>query len=192
MKRSIRWTHEKFSPILRTREDEERALGGEYKKPNDMIQWVYDEAKADPEGRDTDHIAENVLHTFSGAIDTSGRVVISCLHYLIHHQDKYLGILREEIDSIWEAADGKIDSATAGKMDKLDSFILEVQRHAAYARGKFLLALLFMRARGTRCSQSRAKSFDPGMRQLPSHNPLAGSRMPYPLSGLFPYSSLED
>jgi len=93
-------------------------------KPNDLLQWLIDEAPDDSE-RTIRALSLRILNVNNAAIHTSSLTFRNALYYLATYP-QYIQPLREEIESIVQE-DGWTKTAM-GKMYKLDSFIKETQR----------------------------------------------------------------
>ncbi|KAI0713160.1 cytochrome P450 [Cerioporus squamosus] len=124
-RRSIDRAVQYLKPIL----DEKKALleqnGDDWDdKPNDMLQWLFDEAirRKNPDRG----VAERVLLVNFAAIHTSSATFTHVIFDLAARPE-YLQPLRDEIQSI--VNDEGWTKAAMGKMWKLDSFLKESQRY---------------------------------------------------------------
>ncbi|RPD62663.1 cytochrome P450 [Lentinus tigrinus ALCF2SS1-7] len=123
-RRSIRGSVPHLKPLLDERRAKMEAYGDDYpEKPNDMLQWVLEEAL--PRGQGDYQIAERIMVMNFAAIHTSSN---SISHALLHlaEEPKYIQPLRDEVEAV-VAAEGWTKNAM-GKMWKIDSFLKESQR----------------------------------------------------------------
>ncbi|KAF8875327.1 cytochrome P450 [Gymnopilus junonius] len=91
-------------------------------KPNDLISWLFDEAK---------EIAIRVLSVNVAAIHTTTNALTHTLFNLAAYPE-YVAPLREEVESVIEAEGWT--KLSMQKMRKLESFIMESQRSAVGAQ----------------------------------------------------------
>nr|BEI74071.1 cytochrome P450 monooxygenase [Trametes versicolor] len=109
--------------------EERRRLMEEYgedwsEKPNDMLQWIMDEAASrDPSVK---AIAERLLMVNFAAIHTSSNTITHALYHLAEMPET-LQPLREEIEPL--VKEEGWTKAAMGKMWRLDSFLRESQRY---------------------------------------------------------------
>ncbi|KAI0368876.1 cytochrome P450 [Pilatotrama ljubarskyi] len=116
--------------ILKPIIDERRRCMEEYgddwsDKPNDMLQWVMEEAIARNKGSD-EAIVQRILLVNFAAIHTSSNSITHAIYHLADHPE-YIQALREEIEPIVKE-EGWTKNAMS-KMWKLDSFLKESQRY---------------------------------------------------------------
>ncbi|KAI0800573.1 cytochrome P450 [Fomes fomentarius] len=125
---SVRRSVRKAIPHLKPFLDERRAKMEEYgdnwpDKPNDMLQWVLEEAI--PRNSTDESIVERILLVNFAAIHTSSNSITHALYDLAAHPE-YIRPLRDEIEPLI-AAEGWTKAAM-GKMWKLDSLLKESSR----------------------------------------------------------------
>ncbi|EJD50797.1 cytochrome P450 [Auricularia subglabra TFB-10046 SS5] len=94
-------------------------------KPNDMITWLLE--SANEEQKETEFILTWILRMNFAAIHTTGITFTFALFHLAAEADKYVPPLRAEIEAAI-AKDGWTKDAVS-RMNKLDSFIRESNRH---------------------------------------------------------------
>ncbi|KAI0354621.1 cytochrome P450 [Trametes cingulata] len=122
---NVRRAAKLLKPII----DERRRCMKEYgddwsDKPNDMLQWVMEEAIARNKGSD-ELIVQRILLVNFAAIHTSSNSITHAIYHLADHPE-YIQPLRDEIEPIIKE-EGWTKTAM-GKMWKLDSFLKESQR----------------------------------------------------------------
>lgn len=110
-------------PIIHKRREEQKADPTK-PKPNDLLQWMMDDAQ-DWEASDTD-LTHRVLLLGLASIHSSAARASHFLHDLCTYP-QYTGILREEIISVLRE-DGGFTKTTLRKLVKLDSFMKESMR----------------------------------------------------------------
>jgi len=96
----------------------------DYKKPNDFLQWMIDDARPD-EGHHND-LAHRQLMIGLAAIQTTSMQGSHFIYDLCAYP-QYAPVLREEIVSVLRE-DGGWKKTTLNKLRKMDSFIKESQR----------------------------------------------------------------
>ncbi|RDX53553.1 cytochrome P450 [Lentinus brumalis] len=113
-----------LKPLVDERKAKMEAYGDDYPgKPNDMLQWVMEEAL--PRRHTEYQMAERIMGVNFAAIHTSSS---SISHALLHlaAEPQYIQPLRDEVEAI-VATEGWTKAAM-GKMWKIDSFLKESQR----------------------------------------------------------------
>jgi cytochrome P450 len=131
--RRIQADHEEayqmLRPVLEARERTEAELGDEYKKPNDMLEWVRTRAiKNNDNSVDYREQAKIQLLTATAAIHTTR---LATLHVLfdLAARPEYIDPLREELREVLAETNGVLTKQTLTHLKKLDSFMKESQRH---------------------------------------------------------------
>ncbi|GJE97794.1 cytochrome P450 [Phanerochaete sordida] len=120
----IRLCLEYLQPTINDRKAMMARFGKDWTdKPNDMMQWLIDEAVARNQG--DEEIARLVLFINTGAIDTTSHAIVEAV-YDISVRPDLANTLREEVEAA-VAEDGWTRAATA-KMRRLDSFLRESLR----------------------------------------------------------------
>jgi hypothetical protein len=115
---------ELLAPVIQKRLDQ---MGDSaFKRPEDMIQWVLENAKDGGE-RSVERQADLQLTLSMAAIHTTSTTVLHCLYDLCTHPE-YIQPLREEIEAVLAEGNGKFIKKSITKLWKLDSFIKESQR----------------------------------------------------------------
>ncbi|KAI1792379.1 cytochrome P450 [Ganoderma leucocontextum] len=114
-----------IQPMINARRATMRELGDDWSdKPNDVLQWIMEEALP---RKSTDYtIAEHILHLNMAAIHSSSITITQSL-YDVTSMPECIPELREEIESVI-ATDGWTKAAI-GKMWKLDSVFRETLRY---------------------------------------------------------------
>ncbi|KJA21005.1 hypothetical protein HYPSUDRAFT_166348 [Hypholoma sublateritium FD-334 SS-4] len=113
-------------PILRHRLEQERLHGSEWPdKPNDVISWLMDGARAAKEPITLSDISSRVLLVSFGAIHTSSATFTAALFQLCLSPENAKE-LREEVESVIKEEGWTKDALS--KMHKLDSYFRESQR----------------------------------------------------------------
>ena len=117
--------YEKLRPLLEERQAASKQP--DYKKPNDAIQWILDDLEASHATMTLkDQALQQLAFAFVSQVTTAS-ASMSALYDLLAAPE-YIEPLRNEIDSILDSENGRLDSATLGRMTKLDSFLIESQR----------------------------------------------------------------
>lgn len=139
--RRIQADHEEayqmLRPILEARERAEVELGDEYKKPNDMLEWVRTRAtKNNDKSVDYREQANIQLLTATAAIHTTR---LATLHVLfdLAARPEYIDPLREELREVLAETNGVLTKQTLTHLKKLDSFMKESQRHNPPSLGMY-------------------------------------------------------
>ncbi|KAJ3007828.1 hypothetical protein NUW54_g3393 [Trametes sanguinea] len=122
-------TVQRATPILKPIIEERKRNMADYgedwgDKPNDMLQWIIDEART-RNGTDVTIIERILLMNFA-AIHTSSNSITHAIYHIAEHPE-YLHTLRDEIEPIVKE-EGWTKTGMA-KMWKLDSLLRESQRH---------------------------------------------------------------
>ncbi|KAH9474336.1 Cytochrome P450 monooxygenase 151 [Psilocybe cubensis] len=116
-----------LAPIIEERLEQERLYGAEWPdKPNDLITWLMDGARASNTEISAEDMSIRVLFISFGAIHTSTATITAALYQLCLSPGS-VKELREEIENV-VASEGW-SKASLGKMYKLDSYLRESQRH---------------------------------------------------------------
>jgi ent-kaurene oxidase len=112
-------------PVLKARE--EASKDPEYIKPNDLMQWIADRSNAEDSLDSLEYQAELQLSNGLATILSSS---VACTHALfdLASYPECMESLREEVDSTIASYNGLTPQGLA-KMEKLDSFLKESQRH---------------------------------------------------------------
>ncbi|TFK79302.1 cytochrome P450 [Polyporus arcularius HHB13444] len=123
-RRTIHSALHHLKPLLDERRAEMGTYGDDYPgKPNDMLQWVLEEAV--PRGSPDYEIVERVMLVNFSATHT---VSVSISHALLHlaAEPKYLKPLRDEVEAVISVEGWT--KAAMGKLWNIDSFLKESQR----------------------------------------------------------------
>lgn len=127
-RRWLQWQergYQKLKPIL-----EARAIAArrpDYKKANDSMQWIIDDAETRGEHLSLRKQSDLQMTMIFVSILTTASACLSVLYDLLS-QPEYIKPIRDEVDQVMNESAGHLDAPTLAKMDKLDSFIKEVQR----------------------------------------------------------------
>ncbi|KAI0079530.1 cytochrome P450 [Panus rudis PR-1116 ss-1] len=122
--KSVQLAIEYLGPMIEERLQKAREYGDEWTdKPNDMLQWIIDEALA--KNQDINVIATLVLATDFVSIHTSSNSFTHALYHLAANPE-FIQPLREEAEAI-TTAEGWT-KFSIGKLRKIDSFLRESQR----------------------------------------------------------------
>lgn len=116
--------HSLLIPVINERREKEATIGESYEKPTDVIQWMMDlanEKESPPE-----NLATRYVYTIIGSMHTVTSAIKDTL-YDICARPEYVDPLREELEHILREDRGW-QKGTAAKMQRLDSFMKEVQR----------------------------------------------------------------
>ncbi|KIM34987.1 hypothetical protein M413DRAFT_449945 [Hebeloma cylindrosporum] len=116
-----------LAPIIEERLEQERLHGPNWAgRPNDLITWILEGAKASHEEPTARNVAKRViLFTFTSTYTSA--VTISQALCELAERPKYIQPLREEVDSV--LANEGWTKASVGQLYKLDSFFRETQRY---------------------------------------------------------------
>ncbi|PPQ96349.1 hypothetical protein CVT26_005033 [Gymnopilus dilepis] len=115
-----------LQPIIDYRLEQETLHGGEWPdRPNDLITWLIDGARASGEEISAADFSSRLLFTSFGAIHTSSAAFNSALYQLCLNPDDAKE-LREEVERVTQEEGWT--KAALGKMYKMDSYLRESQR----------------------------------------------------------------
>lgn len=136
--RRIRGDHnqayELLHPVLQARAQAERKEG--YQKPNDMLQWIQDRAKAKGDKSvDLREQANLQLLTATAAIHTTRLAILHAILDLAARPE-YINPLREEIIEVLAKSGGVLTKQCLTGLRMLDSFMKESQRMNPPSVGK--------------------------------------------------------
>lgn len=125
------WAHQATAnrllvPIMEQRQ-RDAASDSNFKKPNDMIQWLMDNNAKEEHPRSFAELANLHLLVCFSALHTSTLALTHTL-YDLAARPEYFEPLREEQHSIQKAANGIPSKFNYNKMIKMDSFMKESQR----------------------------------------------------------------
>jgi cytochrome P450 len=125
------WAHQATAkrllvPIMEQRQ-RDAASDSNFKKPNDMIQWLMDNNAKEEHPRSFADLANLHLLVCFSALHTSTLALTHTL-YDLAARPEYFEPLREEQQSIQKAAIGMPSKFNYNKMIKMDSFMKESQR----------------------------------------------------------------
>ena len=110
-------------PLVQARQ--EAAKDPNWEKPDDMTQWMLDRSAGD--NITTEHFAKLQLGLIFAAIHTTSMTSANIL-YTLAATPEYITPLREEIRSVIAEHDGNITAKALQQMEKLDSYMKEVNR----------------------------------------------------------------
>ena len=116
--------HSLLIPVINERREKEATKGGSYERPTDVIQWMMDlanEKESPPE-----KLATRYVYTIIGSMHTVTSAIKDTL-YDVCARPEYVDPLREEMEHVLREDKGW-QKGTAAKMQRLDSFMKEVQR----------------------------------------------------------------
>jgi len=130
----ISYVRQAVPPVLKAREQASQN-DPVYKKPNDFIQWLYDDIVAKDSNRKVGSLGIQTLFAMSAAVHTTGMNLVNLVHHVAWFP-KHNAALREEIDRVWAESNGNINNSNVAKLDKLDSYIMEASRHGNFKRSK--------------------------------------------------------
>lgn len=119
--------HKMVIPVLKAREEASKNPG--YTKPNDLMQWIADKSDAEKSLASLEYQAELQLSNGLAGILSLSVAFTHALFDLASHPE-YMEPLREEVDSIM-ASDVGLTPRGLARLEKLDSFLKESQRHNA-------------------------------------------------------------
>ncbi|KAH7867756.1 cytochrome P450 [Lentinula edodes] len=125
MPSSMKRATKHLAPIIEERLAREDEYGTKDwpSKPNDLISWLLDEAKA--EQREVSDLITRILAIEVAAIHTTSTAFCNALYQLAAHPELVVP-LREEVEAIVEESGWTKEGV--GKMRKLDSFLKETLR----------------------------------------------------------------
>ena len=121
---SLRVAKELITPLVNERRQAQATGNPDYKKPNDMLQWLMDAAVGD-EAR-PDKLAHRMLLLSLAGIHTTTNAATHTLYDLCAHPE-FFAPLREEMEEVLNTDEGW-DKGSLTKLRKLDSFMMESQR----------------------------------------------------------------
>ncbi|EAW13530.1 cytochrome P450 [Aspergillus clavatus NRRL 1] len=128
-----------LTPVLHQRQAQEASAskggGGEYKKPNDSIEWLRDLVPG-PDKNDPLFHAISQLGIGAVSVNTTCQLLTNSLFNLAAYPE-YLPMLREEIESVWAANNQHWTLASMGQLKRLDSFIKETLRFNGHLTATF-------------------------------------------------------
>lgn len=110
--------------LRREQQAEENSGKDSYEKPEDVIQWMLDEAEG--ELRDPKNLARRYVFAVIGSLFPVASGLVDCMYDLAAHPE-IIESLRQEIQEVM-AEDGGWSKGTAAKLVKMDSFMKESQR----------------------------------------------------------------
>jgi len=122
-----------LAPILRERELQEK--NGDYRKPNDSIEWLRDLAP-EPDRSDPHFHGISQLGISAVSVNTTSQLLTNSIFNFATYPE-YVPILQEEIESVLEESGGEWTLESMGKLKKLDSFMKETLRYNGHLTGKF-------------------------------------------------------
>ncbi|KAI0654468.1 cytochrome P450 [Cubamyces menziesii] len=133
---SVRRAAAQLKPVIEERRREMAHYGEDWvDKPNDMLQWIIEEAGDDESRRSTEAIIRRLFVLNFAAIHTSALGITQAVYHLAEHPE-WQDELREEVDRV-VAEDGWTFEAMA-KMWKVDSFMRETMRYNGIGLGSLL------------------------------------------------------
>lgn len=113
-------------PIVHSRLATEKTAGADYKRPDDMLQWMI--TRLVKEGKvDVGYIATTQLSLIFAAIHTTTLTATNTL-YSLAVTPEYIQPLREEIKKALADNDGVLTYRALQQMEKLDSYMKEITR----------------------------------------------------------------
>ncbi|KAI1464315.1 cytochrome P450 [Daldinia caldariorum] len=124
LRQGLKRVHSYLIPLIEERRRQAREGSEGYLKPEDVLQWMIDEAEGDE--RSAQNIATRYVFSVIGSLYTVSAGLIDCLYDLVVHPE-YLEPLREEVRHVLED-DGGWQKGTPAKLIKMDSFMKESQR----------------------------------------------------------------
>ncbi|KAF2622679.1 cytochrome P450 monooxygenase-like protein, partial [Macroventuria anomochaeta] len=110
-------------PLVKQRQD--AAKDPNWEKPDDMTQWMLDRSAGD--NIPVEQYAKCQLILIFAAIHTTSLTATNIL-FTLASTPEYIGPLREEIRSVIVEHDGNITAKALQQMEKLDSYMKEVNR----------------------------------------------------------------
>jgi len=126
LRADIKMAKKLIEPELKARQkaqEEAKKAGKEFKKPVDALQWVQTAAEAS--GQHCDPVYGQLNYTL-GAVHTTSVTFVNALYDLMAHPE-YIGLLREEIDRVYQEH-GKWDKTAVAKLKLMDSVMKESSR----------------------------------------------------------------
>lgn len=105
-----------------------------WEKPDDMMQWMLDRSTDD--NLSVEHLAIAQLTLTFASVHTTSFMATN-IFYTLASMPEYIGPLREEICSVLAEHDGIIATKALQQMEKLDSFMKEVNRLYPLALSKW-------------------------------------------------------
>ena len=135
VRRWVKYVRKVVPPVVKAREEAART-DPEYEKPNDFIQWLYEDTAANEKSSTTvDDLGVHPLFATMAAVHTTTMNLVNVVHHLAWYPE-YTAELREEVDRVWDENGGNINNGNTAKLDKLDSYIMEASRHGNFKRSK--------------------------------------------------------
>ena len=119
-------------PILRQREIQGKL--GDYKKPNDAIEWLRDAVQG-PDTNDPHFHGITQLLLAASSVNTTSQLITNAIFNLATYPE-YVSILREEIDSELAESANEWTLESMARLQKLDSFIKETLRYDGHITGE--------------------------------------------------------
>ncbi|KAJ4994467.1 cytochrome P450 [Stagonosporopsis vannaccii] len=110
-------------PLIEKRR--EAAKDANWEKPDDMTQWMLDRGAGD--NINVEQLAKCQLSLIFAAIHTTSLTATN-IFYTLATTPEYIGPLREEIRSVLAEHNGDITGKALQQMEKLDSYMKEVNR----------------------------------------------------------------
>ena len=108
---------------------------GDYKKPNDSIEWLRD-AVQEPDVNDPQFHGISQLVLAAASVNTTSQLITNAIFNLATYPE-YVSILQEEMVSVLEESRREWTLESMGKLQKLDSFIKETLRYNGHITGEF-------------------------------------------------------
>ncbi|PPQ96344.1 hypothetical protein CVT26_005028 [Gymnopilus dilepis] len=116
-----------IEPIIAYRLEQEKIHGPNWSdKPNDLITWLLDAAKATGEEQTVRNLAKRIV-VFSFASTYSSAVAFAQALYMLCERPEYIEPLREEVEAV--ISETGWTKAAVGQLYKVDSFFRETQRY---------------------------------------------------------------
>ena len=112
---------------------------GDYKKPNDAIEWLRD-LVPEPDRNDPHFHAISQLGIGAVAVNTTSQLITNAIFNLAAYPE-YVSILKKELDSVLEESGGEWTLESMGKLRMLDSFIKETLRYNGHLTGEYFPSL---------------------------------------------------
>lgn len=122
-----------LAPIIQQRESLARL--GEYKKPNDAIEWLRD-LVPEPDKNDPHFQGISQLAIGAVSVNTTSQLITNAIFNLATYPE-YVPILKEEMDTVFEESEREWTLESMGKLTKLDSFIKETLRYNGHLTATF-------------------------------------------------------
>ncbi|KAF9698203.1 hypothetical protein EKO04_003691 [Ascochyta lentis] len=111
-------------PLIRERQEAAKN-DPNWEKPDDMTQWMLDRSAGD--NIPVEQYAKGQLGLIFAAIHTTSLTATN-IFYTLASTPEYIGPLRDEIRSVIAEHDGNITAKALQQMEKLDSYMKEVNR----------------------------------------------------------------